>query len=143
MKPNKPNEGLDMNVPAIGKEEFELKGNSRGAQTTVLNQSTTFWQHQVPYGTSGSRTAGKNSHNGTEGMDIDEPQRNQQHNQQFEQKMGMDSNVTRQFRCPPPSSGSSPNVLYVLPPKLAPGYTELRGSGSQNGSENAKQSGDA
>ncbi|KAL6273921.1 hypothetical protein ACE6H2_024613 [Prunus campanulata] len=164
MKPNKPNEGLDMNVPAIGKEEFELKGNSRGAQTTVLNQSTTFWQHQVPYGTSGLRTAGKNSHNGTEGMDIDEPQRNQQPNQQFEQKMGMDSNgltstrkptqilsppasgacsVTRQFRCPPPSSGSSPNVLYVLPPKLAPGYTELRGSGSQNGSENAKQSGDA
>ncbi|KAM5576201.1 plant-specific TFIIB-related protein 1 [Rosa sericea] len=150
IKPDKP-EGLDMNLEPTEEEDFDTRGNSRGAQSTVMNLSALLWQSQVPFGTSGS-TAVLKSQNIAVGMDIDVPQSNQH----FEQKLDKDtkgstsnrnptsssSSLARQFRYPP-SSGSSPNVQYVLPPKLGPGYTELRGSRGQNGSENSKQIGDA
>ncbi|XP_050128229.1 plant-specific TFIIB-related protein 1 [Malus sylvestris] len=140
-KPNKPNEGLDMNIPPlVCKEEYERKGNSQGP----MNQSTTFWQSQVPYGTSDLKTAGQKYENGVEGMDTDEPQPNQQPNptHTINPPSSGACPVTRQFRCPSTSS-PSPNVMYVLPPKLAPGYTELRSSGGQNGSESGRHSGEA
>lgn len=152
IKSDKPNEGLDMNIEATDNEDFESRGNSRGAQTTtVLNLSSLLWQPQVPFGNSGSAAVLK-AQNVAVGMDIEVLQTNPQ----LEQKMDKDaksftssrnptssaSSVTRQFRGPP-ASGSSQSVQYVLPQKLGPGYTELRGSRGQNESENAKQSGDA
>ncbi|KAM1156405.1 hypothetical protein ACFX2B_026911 [Malus domestica] len=105
---------------------MSVKGNSQGA----LNHSTTFLQPQVPYGISGLKAARNEYQNGMEGMDIGEPQPNQQPNQQLELKMNKDLkgltstqtpphilnhhlptlgaySVTRQFRCPS-SSVSSP-----------------------------------
>ncbi|GAV87810.1 TFIIB domain-containing protein [Cephalotus follicularis] len=138
-----------------GKEDAE---SSRSAQAAVLNQSSTFRQPWLQFGTSGIRTVGDKNQNPTRG-DINEVQSNRQ---ESEQKVDTDSKVainllkpgqfsstpasslstiTWQFR-PAPSSGPSPSIQFVqAPPKLAPGHSELKGIGSQNGCENVNQCG--
>lgn len=152
---NKPNEVTDMIHQARIKEDIESKGNARGAHNPSLNRSTIIWQTQLPLGTSGLRIAGDKSQNIVQGMEIDEAQSN---NQQLEQQIEKETKgitdsskqtqlssplasssslATRQFR-PPSPLGPSPSVQYLQPPKLGPGYTELKGSGGQNGNKNAK-----
>lgn len=156
---NKPNEVTDMIHQARVKEDVESKGNARGAHNPLLNRSTIIWQTQHPFGTSGLRTVGDKSQNIVQGMEIDEAQSN---HQQLEQKIEKETKditnspkqtqlssplasssslATRQFR-PPSPLGPSPSVQFLQPPKLAPGYTELKGSGGQNGNKNAKHFGD-
>ncbi|XP_050363354.1 plant-specific TFIIB-related protein 1 [Argentina anserina] len=151
IRPDKPNEGLDMNLEPTEEDDYDSRGNTQAAQPQVMNLSALLWQTQVPFVNTGTAAVLK-SQNIAAGMDNDVPQRIQN----LEQKLDKDtkgssssrnsasgaSSLTRQFRYPP-SPGSSPNVQYLLPPKLGPGYTELRGSRGQSGSENSKQSGDA
>ncbi|KAG2243978.1 hypothetical protein Bca52824_094177 [Brassica carinata] len=47
------------------------------------------------------------------------------------------STINWTFRPSSGQGGSSPNMPVVHPPKLPPGYAEIRGSGSQTGNKNA------
>ncbi|RXI07331.1 hypothetical protein DVH24_026467 [Malus domestica] len=122
-----------MHHPCL-KMSMSVKGNSQG----TLNHSTTFWQPQVPYGIFGLKAARNKYQNGMEGMDIGEPQPNQQPNQQLELKMDKDLKGLTSTQTPPhilnhhlPTLGSFSahlhqsllHVMHMVSSKLAPGYT--------------------
>ncbi|CAN6698567.1 unnamed protein product [Malus baccata var. baccata] len=117
-----------MHHPCL-KMSMSVKGNSQDA----LNHSTTLWQPQVPYGIFGLKAARNEYQNGMEGMDIGEPQPNQQPNQQLELKMDKDLKGLTSTQTPPhilnhhlPTLGAYSSLLHVMhavSSKLAPGYT--------------------
>ncbi|XP_062102377.1 plant-specific TFIIB-related protein 1 [Humulus lupulus] len=158
-KPNKPNEVLDTShYQAKVKEDAEGKGNSRGAHSSIPNRPTLLWQSQLPFGTSGFRSTSDKGHRG---MDIDENHSNHQlldqkidndqmsvtntsssnHSDQTQHLSSSTSNTslsTSQFR-PQSSSLSHSNAqLFGQPPKLAPGYVELKSTSGLNGNKSAK-----
>ncbi|PON67688.1 TFIIB transcription factor [Parasponia andersonii] len=156
-KPNKPNEVLETSHhQSTIKEDAEGKGNSHGAHSSVSNRSTMLWQTQIPFGTSGLRSTSERGQNVSRGMDIDEAQSNQPLDQMIDKDLkGVtgSSNQTQllssstsgaglptsQFRPPSSSLGHSNVQLFGQPPKLAPGYVELKSTTVQNGNKSAKQ----
>ncbi|KDP25701.1 hypothetical protein JCGZ_24150 [Jatropha curcas] len=150
---NKPNKANDVLLRT--KEDAASNGNSRGPHAPPWQN---FRQPWLQFGTSGVRIPGEKNQNATRG-DINELQSNchELEDKVEKQKMDKDSTVVgrpNQFSSPPvsgvstitwpfrstPSSGPSP--IVQPPPKLAPGYAELKGIGSQNGGKNANTNGD-
>ncbi|XWS45395.1 hypothetical protein CRYUN_Cryun15aG0132900 [Craigia yunnanensis] len=161
-KSNKPNETAEPGLKARGKDDAESNSNSSGIHATMLNWPPHLRQPWLQFGAPGVRTAGDKNQTIIRG-DINEPQPNCP---ELEQKGDMSkidtkgassslrpsqfpntpssnvNTITWPFRSPP-SSGSSPNMPIVHPPKLPPGYAELKGPGRQNGSKNTNLSGDS
>ncbi|XP_059623698.1 plant-specific TFIIB-related protein 1 [Cornus florida] len=158
IKPTKPNDVLDTDHQTRGKEETEDKGNSRGTLTPALNQAPTFWQPQLPFGSSGTRFAGEKNQNVSQEMEIDAKILSQEQAKQVDKdtKFATSSQRPSQFLVPPTSNASStawpfrssvssvPSpVRFVQPPKVASGIADLKRTGNQNASKNADQFGDA
>lgn len=150
---NKPNKTND--VLLRGKEDAESNSNSRGARAPAW---PIFRQPWLQFGSSGARTSGEKIQNTNRG-DVNELQSDCQELEEKIDKLKMDkdstavarpnqisgspascvSTITWPFRATP-SSGPSP--IVQPPPKLAPGYAELKGVGYQNGGKNANVSGE-
>lgn len=142
-KSNKPSE-----VFARGKEDTESNGNSRGMRPPAWQS---FRQPWLQFGTSGVRTVGEKSQNATRG-DINELQSGHQELEDKVDKQKMDKDPAaaarpNQFSTPPATvvstitwpfraTPSGPSPVVQPPPKLAPGYAELKGIGNQNGGKN-------
>lgn len=147
-KSNKPSE------LARGKEDTENNGNSRGVRPSWQN----FRQPWLQLVTSGVRMVGDTNQNLAR-VDINESQPGRQEFEEKADKQKVDKDPTasawpNQLSSSPasgastiswpfrtaPSSGPSP--IVQPPPKLTPGYAELKGTGSQNGGKTGNTSGD-
>lgn len=147
-KSNKPSE------LARGKEDTENNGNSRGVRPSWQN----FRQPWLQLVTSGVRMVGDTNQNLAR-VDINESQPGRQEFEEKADKQKVDKDPTasawpNQLSSSPasgastiswpfrtaPSSGPSP--IVQPPPKLTPGYAELKGIGSQNGGKTGNTSGD-
>lgn len=147
-KSNKPSE------LARGKEDADNNGNSRGVRSSWQN----FRQPWLQLVTSGVRMVGDTNQNLAR-VDINESQPGRQEFEEKADKQKVDKDPTasawpNQLSSSPasgastiswpfrtaPSSGPSP--IVQPPPKLTPGYAELKGTGSQNGGKTGNNSGD-
>lgn len=147
-KSNKPSE------LARGKEDADNNGNSRGVRSSWQN----FRQPWLQLVTSGVRMVGDTNQNLAR-VDINESQPGRQEFEEKADKQKVDKDPTasawpNQLSSSPasgastiswpfrtaPSSGPSP--IVQPPPKLTPGYAELKGTGSQNGGKTGNTSGD-
>lgn len=147
-KSNKPSE------LARGKEDADNNGNSRGVRSSWQN----FRQPWLQLVTSGVRMVGDTNQNLAR-VDINESQPGRQEFEEKADKQKVDKDPTasawpNQLSSSPasgastiswpfrtaPSSGPSP--IVQPPPKLTPGYAELKGIGSQNGGKTGNNSGD-
>lgn len=147
-KSNKPSE------LARGKEDADNNGNSRGVRSSWQNFRQP-WLQLVP---SGVRMVGDTNQNLAR-VDINESQPGRQEFEEKADKQKVDKDPTasawpNQLSSSPasgastiswpfrtaPSSGPSP--IVQPPPKLTPGYAELKGTGSQNGGKTGNNSGD-
>lgn len=147
-KSNKPSE------LARGKEDADNNGNSRGVRSSWQN----FRQPWLQLVTSGVRMVGDTNQNLAR-VDINESQPGRQEFEEKADKQKVDKDPTasawpNQLSSSPasgastiswpfrtaPSSGPSP--IVQPPPKLTPGYAELKGIGSQNGGKTGNTSGD-
>lgn len=147
-KSNKPSE------LARGKEDADNNGNSRGVRHSWQN----FRQPWLQLVTSGVRMVGDTNQNLAR-VDINESQPGRQEFEEKADKQKVDKDPTasawpNQLSSSPasgastiswpfrtaPSSGPSP--IIQPPPKLTPGYAELKGIGSQNGGKTGNNSGD-
>ncbi|KAJ4842037.1 Plant-specific TFIIB- protein 1 [Turnera subulata] len=149
-KSNKP-----MEPSGKGKNDAESNGNSGGFRPPSRQG---FRQPWLRFGNSVIRTVGEENPNANRG-DFFESQSNHQDSEEMADKQKMDTEPTvaarpSQFSSPPTSgvstitwqfrssssSGSSP--ILQPPPRLAPGFAELKGIGYQNGGKNSNHSGD-
>lgn len=160
-KTNKSNEVSDANHQGKGKEDIERNGNSCGAHTAAMNRPPPFRQPWLQFGGPGVRTAGEKTRG-----DVIEAQSNHQELEQKVDKQPNDkdtktaittlkpsqfsngpapapatSTITWPFQ-PSASSGSSPTIPIIHPPKFPPGYAESKGAGGQNGSKNVNPQGE-
>lgn len=139
-----------------GKNDVENNGNVPGVHSTSLNQPPAIWP-QLPFGTYASRTFGKSNHLVTQ-ADSTSPQLVPQ---ESESQMDIDKraatssvrptqlpsppastgSVTWPFQ-PPSSSGPSMSIHYSQTAAMVPGFAEVSGSGSHDGSRNPNQSKD-
>ncbi|OVA04524.1 Transcription factor TFIIB [Macleaya cordata] len=135
------------------KEEAESKSKTSAPHEAVntdnpmLNRSTTFSQHQIPFGSPDSKQKeGKSSQISHRDIDINETQLSPP---ELEQKVEGDSEAPTssqmlyQFSGPSTLSGSnrwpfhappssqSPYVQFVQPPQMVSGFPELKGSVNQ------------
>lgn len=161
-KPNKQIETLEPGLQARGKDDAESNGNPSGTHTAMLNRPPHYRQPWLQFGPPGVWTAGDRNQTIVR-ADINEAQTSCPELEQKGDKPKIDSKgatsslrpsqfsttpasnvstITWPFRSPP-SSGPTPNMPIVHPPKLPPGYAELKGPGSQNGSKNTNQGGDS
>ncbi|PPS07524.1 hypothetical protein GOBAR_AA13119 [Gossypium barbadense] len=161
-KPIKPNDLSEAGLQARGKDDAENNGNSSGTHAAMLNRPPHFRQPWLQFGAPGVRTVGDKNQT-TIGGDIREAQPSCPESEhkvdmpktdtkgassslrpsQFSSSPASNvSTITWPFRSPA-SSGPSPNMPIVHPPKLPPGFAELKGSGTQNGSKVTNPSGDS
>ncbi|TYJ10324.1 hypothetical protein E1A91_A11G200200v1 [Gossypium mustelinum] len=161
-KPIKPNDVSEAGLQARGKDDAENNGNSSGTHAAMLNRPPHFRQPWLQFGAPGVRTVGDKNQT-TIGGDIREAQPSCPESEhkvdmpktdtkgassslrpsQFSSSPASNvSTITWPFRSPA-SSGPSPNMPIVHPPKLPPGFAELKGSGTQNGSKVTNPSGDS
>lgn len=164
-KSNKTNEATEPGLQARGRDDTDSNSNSSGIHAAMLNAMLNrppshFRQPWLKFGTPGVRPVGDKNQTIIRG-DINEPRPSYpelEQNADISNTKGASatsslrpsqfsntpasnvSTITWPFRSPP-SSGPSPNMPIVHPPKLPPGYAELRGPGSQNGSKNTNLSG--
>ncbi|MBA0715715.1 hypothetical protein Golax_014601 [Gossypium laxum] len=161
-KPIKPNDVTEAGLQARGKDDAENNGNSSGTHAAMLNRPPHFRQPWLQFGAPNVRTVGDKNQT-TIGGDISEAQPSCPESEQKVDMPKIDtkgassslrpsqfssspasnvSTITWPFRSPA-SSGPSPNMPIVHPPKLPPGFAELKGSGTQNGSKVTNPSGDS
>ncbi|XVF15738.1 hypothetical protein REPUB_Repub09cG0181600 [Reevesia pubescens] len=162
-KPNKPNETVEPGLQARGKDDAESNGNSSGTHPAMLNRPPPhFRQPWLQFGPPGVRTVGDINQTIIRG-DINEAQPSRPELEQKGDNPNIDtkgagsslrptqfsntpasnvSTITWPFRSTP-SSGPSPNMPMMHPPKLPPGYAEFKRPGTQNGSKNTNQSGES
>ncbi|KAG4121209.1 hypothetical protein ERO13_D11G191800v2 [Gossypium hirsutum] len=161
-KPIKPNDVSEAGLQARGKDDAENNGNSSGTHAAMLNRPPHFRQPWLQFGAPNVRTVGDKNQT-TIGGDISEAQPSCPESEQKVDMPKIDtkgassslrpsqfssspaanvSTITWPFRSPV-SSGPSPNMPIVHPPKLPPGFAELKGSGTQNGSKVTNPSGDS
>lgn len=148
-KSNKPSE------LARGKEDAENNGNSRGIQPPPWQN---FRQPWLQFVTSGVRMVGDTNQNLAR-VDINESQPRRQEFEEKADKQKIDKDPTasawpNQLSSSPASGASTiswpfrsptlsgPSPIVQPPPKLTPGYAELKGIGSQNGGKTGNNSGD-
>lgn len=157
-KTNKSSEVYDANLQGKGKEDVERNDNSSGAHTAP-NRQPPFRQPWLQFGSPGVRIAGEKTRG-----DVIEAQSNHQVLEQKvdkqpndkDQKTAVTSFKPSQFSNgaapttstiawpfqPSASSGSSLAVPIIHPPKLPPGYAEIKGTGGQNESKNVNWQGE-
>ncbi|MBA0618169.1 hypothetical protein Godav_027552, partial [Gossypium davidsonii] len=161
-KPIKPNDVSEAGLQARGKDDAENNGNSSGTHAAMLNRPPHFRQPWLQFGAPNVRTVGDKNQT-TIGGDVSEAQPSCPESEQKVYMPKIDtkgassslrpsqfssspasnvSTITWPFRSPA-SSGPSPNMPIVHPPKLPPGFAELKGSGTQNGSKVTNPSGDS
>ncbi|CAK7339555.1 unnamed protein product [Dovyalis caffra] len=148
-KSNKPSE------LARGKEDAENAGNSRGLRLPPWQNFRQPWLQLV---SSGVRSVGDTNQNVVR-VDINESQPSRQELEEKADKQDTDKDPTASTRpnqlSNSPASGAStiswsfqstpssgPSPIVQPPPKLAPGYAELKGVGSQNGGKIGNNGGD-
>ncbi|OMO56888.1 Transcription factor TFIIB [Corchorus capsularis] len=158
-KANKPNETAEPGLQARGKGDSETNGNPSGVHIAMLNQPQQYRQPWLQFCPLVVRPPGDKNPTTSIRGDMNEAKPSCS---ELEQKGDMPkidtkgassslrpsqfstnptsnvSTISWPFRSPP-SSGPSANMPIVHPPKLPPGYAELKGPGNQNASKNPNQ----